>query len=366
MRPAHAKVEDRARTSLIWCAVALFISPVPGGWLVDHCPVHIRFPDAAARVALWEEANPHPDVLLLGSSRLGSFVRTGDLGAITRELVGGNAPIIFNSTIPGGEPITLEFITRRILAARCAPPRLVVLETNLDLLARDNVYFKGIITQFMTAADLPTYLSDILLHHEGVSRLLSSRLTPFFCHRSHLLAWADEAMSGLDTQNPHSASENQRILKRSLESAHDGTEVPVTAERRRILQQIALQQLAIRLRHYQLAGATPSAFEAMVAMLHAHGCAIVLVEPPLGSVHRAFFTKTMQIEFEAFTQRLQRSYGCEFVDYSADLPDSFFSDSNHGNEAGSSKFTELLAREVVVPEWRKLEAKQEDNRTALH
>ena len=357
---------NRARTSLFWCAMALFVSPLPGGWLVDHCPVYIRFPRAAERVASWEEADPHPDVLLLGSSRLGSFVRTGDLHDTTRQLVGNPAPIIFNSTISGGEPITLEFITRRLLAGMSAPPRLVVLETNLDLLARDNVYFKSVVTQVMTAADLPNYVGDIFLHHDGVSRLLSSRLTPFFCHRSHLLAWADEAVSRLYSQRAQSVSENQRILERCRDLANKETEAPLPAERRRSLQQVALQHAGIRLRHYQLAGVTPSAFEATVAMLHARGCAIVLVEMPQSSTYRAFFTRAMQNEFEAFIQRLERAYGCELVDYSTRLPDSSFADGNHGNEAGSAKFTELLAHDVVAPAWRKLEVKQDNNRTALH
>jgi hypothetical protein len=361
----RAEFAGHARTSLIWCVVALLFSPMPGGWLVDHCPVHIRFPGAAERVASWEEADPHPDVLLLGSSRLGSFVRTGDLGDTTRQLVGNAAPIIFNSTISGGEPITLEFITRHLLAGTSAPPRLVVLETNLDLLARDNLYFKSIITQVMTAADLPNYVGDIVLRQEGVSRLLSSRLTPFFRHRSHLLAWADEAVSRLYSQSAHSVSENQRILERCRDLANKETNVRAPMERRRILQRIAMQHVVISLRHYQLAGATPSAFEATVAMLHARGCAIVLVEPPQGSAYRGFFTRAMQNEFEAFIQRLQRSYGCEFVDYSTRLPDSLFDDSNHGNEAGSAKFTELLAHDVVAPAWRKLEARQENNQAAL-
>src|SRR5437763_16126617 len=109
-----------ARSTLLWCVLVLCVSPLPGGWLVDHCPVRIRFPEVAATVSSWEKANPRPDILLLGSSRLGSFVRTADLSAATRAPVGDDSPLFFNFTIPGGDPITLQFLTRQLLATKRA------------------------------------------------------------------------------------------------------------------------------------------------------------------------------------------------------------------------------------------------------
>jgi hypothetical protein len=355
-RPNLDAFAGRARSTLLWCVLVLCVSPLPGGWLVDHCPVRIRFPEVAATVSSWAKANPQPDILVLGSSRLGSFVRTADLAVTTKELVGEDPPLFFNSTIPGGDPISLEFLTRQLLASGSARPRLVVLETNLDLLARDNLYFKGVITQIMTTADIPKYLGDILLYHDGLSRLLSSRLTPFFRHRSHLLAWADEAVSGMFTQNKLAVDDTQQLLDRWRDFANDTPDPVPPAKRLRI----ALRRFEIHLRHYQLAGATSSAFETTIAMLRARGCAVVLVEPPLSSAHRAFFNTAMRTQFDTFIQRLHSSYGCEFFDYSDRLSDSHFSDNHHANAEGSLRFTELLAREVVAPEWRNLEAKKRE------
>jgi len=356
MPPHLDDFSSNSRRTLLWCALFLLISPIPGGWLIDHCPMHIRFPEGAATVSSWEKANPHPNILLLGSSRFGSFIRTADLSAATKQLVGNDSPLFFNSAIPGGDPITLEFLTRHLLASRSAPPRLVVLETNADLLARDNLYFIGVVTRIMTAADIPKYLGDILRYHDGLSRLLSSRLIPFFRHRSHLLAWADEAVSGMFTQNKSAVNETQQLLDRWRDLANDKPDALPPAERLRI----ALRHFEIHLRHYQLAGATPSAFEATVAMLRARGCTVVLVEPPLSSAHRALFSTAMQTQFEAFVQRLHHSYGCQLFDYSDRLPDTHFSDNHHANAEGSLKFTELLAREVVAPEWQNLEAKKRE------
>ena len=347
---------NHAHSSLLWCALVLCISPIAGGWLVDHCPIRIRFPTAAATIALWKQATPQPDILLLGSSRLGSFVRTEELSVTTKGLVANDPPLFFNSTIPGGEPITLEFVARRLLASRSTAPRLVVLETNADLLARDNAYFAGVIIRLMTAADLPKFIGDIMLTHDGRSRVLSSRLIPFFGHRSHLLTWMDKVISRPDV--------SVRSIQQTAGAADWAALRPDALWEQRM--NVFRQKLAIRYRHYQLEGATASAFEGMVASLHARGCKVVLVKTPLSSPLRALFTRDMQNEFEAFVQRLRRSYGCEFFDYSDKLPDTFFSDPNHANAAGRSRFTELLAHEVVAPTWRKLEAKPENNQAASY
>jgi len=349
-KTGRTNLRMRARRTLLWCALGLVISPVVGGWLVDHCPLRIRFPEAAATISSWERANPQPDVLLLGSSRLGSFIRTADLSARTENLVIKDPPHFFNSTVPGGDPITLEFLTRRLLVTR-APPRFVVLETNADLLARDNLYFKGVITQIMTAADIPRYLGDILLYHDGVSRLLSSRLTPFFRHRSHLLAWLDETVGGISVKTQNPLEQNQKLLDQWRDTAVNRPDILPPAERL----QIALRRFQIHLRDYQLAGATPLAFETTVALLRQHGCTVVLVQPPLSSAHRDFLNENIRSQFQAFLQRLHNSYDCDFFDYSDRLPDALFADNHHANSAGSSKFTELLVEEVIVPTWRKLD-----------
>src|SRR5258706_5975840 len=116
-RPNLDAFTGYARSTLLWCALVLCVSPLLGGWLVDHCPVRIRSPEVATTVSSWAKANPQPDILVLGSSRLGSFVRTANLAAMTRELVGVNPPLFFNSTIPGGDPISIEFLTRQLLAS---------------------------------------------------------------------------------------------------------------------------------------------------------------------------------------------------------------------------------------------------------
>ena len=346
---------SRARCVLLWCAVTLCISPMVGGWLVDHCPLHIRNPEVATTVSLWKKANPRPDILLLGSSRLGYFVRTDELAALTKEKHSGN---IFNASLLAGEPIAIEFLTRLLLASENGIPRLAILETSPDLLMRNNVYFEFVITRQLTETDLPKYMREILLSHTSISRLLSSRLIPFFRHRHELLKWAAETAryrSELETLQID-GSQSAGRYGNSFQGDRDRSERSTVPMAERI--STGTHRFESHLRNYQIAGGTSAAFESTVAMLQARGCFIVLLEPPLPSAQRALFTTEIQRQFNAFLQRLQNVYGCEFVDYSDRLPDTLFVDNHHAGNAGSLAFTELLAREIVIPMWRNLDKEE--------
>src|SRR4051795_13666907 len=109
---ARQSYERRARRTLFWCAAGLCLSPLAGGWLVDHLPLQANDPEAAASIYGCARANPHPAMLLLGSSRFGSWVRTMELNATAKGLLQGASPPIFNAALPAGEPITLQFVSR--------------------------------------------------------------------------------------------------------------------------------------------------------------------------------------------------------------------------------------------------------------
>ena len=348
----RSDLERRSRRTLLWCAFALCVSPLIGGYLVDHSPLHIRFPDAALILSRWEKADPSPNILVLGSSRLGSFIRTRELTATTQQLIGDDSAQLFNSALPVGDPITMEFMTRRLLALRADEPRLALVETDADLLGRDNVYFKFLVERQMTLADVSKYVIDIV-HGHALSTLLASRLTPFFRHRNHLLAWAEEAVS-----NKLTLAKQDQSDERALDLYEPQKELHAAPERLGV----GLRLFGKHLRHYQLEGGTSCSFESLIAMLHARGCDIVLVQTPLSSAQRTFFSAEMRKQFEVFIQRLQCTYGCEFVDYSDRLPDPLFYDIHHANENGRRTFTSLLATEVIVPAWQKLQAEN----TARH
>lgn len=353
----RVRLTKNARRTVLWCAGALCLSPLFGGWLVDRCPFEFRFEGAADSVRLWKNAKPEPNVLVLGSSRFGTFLRVSDLAALTNERLQISPVCILNASEIATEPIAIEFLVRRLLACRSSPPRLVLLETSPDLLGRNNPYLSFTITRTLTAADLPKYASDIFVSRGAVSRLLSSRLTPFFRHRESLLPWAIAVVTHRsEPQGPITPSGANAWEAVPMQFERDkGERDPVALEER---MQRGAMRFTSPLRHYRLAGGTSAALESTIRMLRAHRCSVVLVQPPLSSFQRALLADEVRKPFAEFVQRLQTAYGCRFADYSATLPDKFFVDNHHANNEGSFVFTQLLARDVLLPAWQEVVAGQ--------
>lgn len=324
-----------ARRAVLWCAAALCISPIIGGWLIDHCPLRIRYSEAADVMDAWQAATPPPNVLLLGSSRLRAGVLNDRLAATTEQLFGKDAPHIFNAGVGGGEPLTVEMLTDRMLRTRKIQPRLAVIEASPDLLSRKDVYFKAVIGNQLTLTDIPRYLSDIV-RYGALSRLLSSRVTPFYRHHGEFLEWLDDGIRGLFGKTKSTAERRQ---------AREAAQVPPSKP----VDPIAF--FAIGLRHYEIGGASAAAFERVVARMHSAGCEIILVEPPLTTAHRAIFSNEVRTTFITFIHRMQDRYDCQFFDYSERFADRYFFDSHHLDGEGRVMSTDMLAREVIAPAW---------------
>ena len=82
----------------------LALSPILGGYLVDHCPLRFRHPEAASALSRWRESEPRPNVLLLGSSRMGSFTQAPSLEETVRNLTGDQSVCIFNAICDNDRP----------------------------------------------------------------------------------------------------------------------------------------------------------------------------------------------------------------------------------------------------------------------
>lgn len=340
--PRLRRHQLHGRSTLRWCAIVLCVSPLIGGWLVDNCPLQIRFPDAAAILERWRSA-PRVDVILLGSSRLMSCVIDTELAASSAEQFGRDRPKIFNATLPWGEPIAMEFVTRRLFALRDLKPRLAVIEASSDFLARDNMRFKLIIGRQLRARDLPTYGRDIFFFGHAGPRLLASRLTPFYLHRPELLAWCERALAHLAGGDGRPADATATAPTRRPPPP------PGWANE-------LLRSTTRNVDHYRVDGATSAALERAVAELHSRGCTIVLVQPPLSSPMREVLRPQVQRQFSTFADRLRQAYGCELIDFSDRMPDEEFFDPQHISDHGRIRTTELLLREAIAPAWQRLKS----------
>lgn len=338
--PSSGHRRSHARRTLISLGATLVIAPLIGGWIVDHCPLRFRFPDAAAIVDRWKTAEPLPEIVLLGSSRFRAGLAPHLLEEQLDKVVQPGKPNVFDATVAGGEPVTMEFIARQLLQARNTAPRFVVVETSADLLPRDNLYFKMLLTRQFVAADLTRYGYDIVVCHDAISRLLSSRLTPFYLHRGQLLPWLANSVGQLFATRAATAT--------ALATAAPPKSDPTPPEERL---RIALRRFQTHLRDYQLAGSTSAAFERTIASLRAHGSTVFLVQPPVTSSQREFVSPRLQAQFQPFIERLCGTYHCRFADYSGRLPDDQFVDNHHTSAEGCAAFTRLLVDEVIAPAW---------------
>ncbi|MGB8352361.1 MAG: DUF1574 family protein [Chthoniobacteraceae bacterium] len=338
---------------MLWFGAALLLSPVPGALLVDHCPLRFRFPEAAALQEAWNKTDPRSSILFLGSSRMESFMQSSAFTADAQQATGDHSLIAFNASVPAADPVTSDFITSRLLADGRVP-QLAIVEISPDFLARKNPFFSVTIKRQFTAGDLPRYLRDIFYSGpKDVSSLASSVLTPFYRHRTILLDWFLSHFTSAPVTAPGIVTVPAEIAPPSATSS---TPSPAEIAKNTAWEEAlknAAQIYAHSLRDYKLEGATSAALEHTVAMLHAHGCKVVLVELPLTAPFRAMQPPQIEAQFPPYLRHLQEKYGCSYVNLWDRVPDTHFMDGHHGDMEGSREFSEILAREVVAPVWVK-------------
>jgi hypothetical protein len=115
---------------------------------------------------------------------------------------------------------------------------------------------------------------------------------------------------------------------------------------------LGLEQPRRWLRHYQVGGTAAAALERLLGRCRSHRIAVVLVGVPVTRPHRDTYTAAIEAEFHAHLERLCQTYGCRFVDYRDQVPDSLFVDNHHLHLGGGMYFSQRLAREVLAPVWR--------------
>ena len=339
---------DARRTLLVALAV-LLVSPIPGSILIDRCPLSARDPEAFDTINRWHAHATAPDILILGSSRTGHSIDTAATTSLLREAVGDREPQIFNAALPAGDPIMLKFLAEHLLDHGPAP-RIVMIEVNVDTSARRNVFFDSAITQLFTARDIVEHFDDILhASRKTWSRLLSSRLTPFYRHRGQFRTWIAHSWdSFFRPRNPAPPVEFEGI------SWAIRVQEDIAGEIRAGRRGRNLRRLGDQLAGYEISGRTPAAVERVVALCRERGARVILFEPPLQSVHRALYTPDVLERFKIFTDRLVAMDHCGLADLSARLPDTMFADTNHVDFIGRAATSRIVAQEILAPAWREM------------
>jgi hypothetical protein len=336
---------------LLVATAILLISPLVGSLLIDNCPLSARDPEATDTINRWHAHPTAPDILILGSSRTGHCIDTAATTSLLRQTVGDASPQIFNAALPAGDPILLKFLAEHLLDHGAAP-RLVLLEANLDTSARRNVFFDSAITRQFTARDIVEHFDDILhASKKTFSRLLSSRLTPFYRHRGQFRDWIAQAWnSRFGTINPTPPSEIEGI------SWAARVQEDIAGQIRAGRRERNLRRLSDQLKGYEIAGKTPAALERVAALCREHGATVILYQPPVQSFHRALYSPEVRQRFDDFIASLAAEEHCRVADLSGRLPDNMFADTNHVNFEGRANTSRIVAQEILAPAWGELQS----------
>lgn len=339
-----------ARRCLLAAACTLALSPIAGTLLIDRCPMSARFPDAHTTIGRWHSRIPPPQIVFFGSSRTGCAVDEQVIEQVMEREIAVSPPV-FNATVGWGDPLTMHYLAKHLFSTG-PPPRLVILEVTPQSVARRHPFLDIVITRQFTLADIVATGGEIFHStNKAISRLLSSRLTPFYCHRDQLLAWMGEA--------------TERRWDHARHDRDSGTppppkvQPPRIAERRNfplppeVQAETYLRRTRKLLADYEVAGRPPEALEKLIASCREKNVRVILLQTPLHSKVRDLLTPEMMAKYRTFIRRLEHDYGCRFVDVSERIPDSMLHDCEHANREGREHFSQILSQEILVPLWRR-------------
>ncbi len=339
----------RARRCLLTAAVVFVIATLVGNVLVDRCPLSARFPEADLALEAWRAHVSAPGIVFLGSSRTGYSASVEIIAPKVRQISGDATVEVFNAAIPVGDPLTMNFMGARLFADG-RRSKIAVVEITPDSVSRRNRFLDFAVTRQFTFRDIVENGGDICHStNKTLSRVLSSRLTPFYTHRLALQAWVREAWAGPEHVVPVGDTENYYFDgiwgQSSFPQALPGPPPMMRIEE-------DLPRVRKQLADYEIPGRTSAALEDLVARCHRDGMKIILLETPMHSALRALFVPSVSEPYSQFVKHLEAAYGCQFVDFSDRLSDTMFFDGVHTNGDGRKYFSELFADEILGPAWR--------------
>lgn len=322
----------RSRSILLLAVLVALAGELAAGVLLDRAPLHIRFPAAARIVNSLQRLKSAKNILFFGSSRFGNDVNAE---TVTRELRAagvGDGASVFNAFVTAGDPVAMEFLTDKLLAADIRPS-IAVIELLPEVLARRNLWLHFHLARQFRWPEVWKTLPEA--YRSGkLSTVIAARIMPVYLFRGELQRWA------LQVLNPSSSPSTLEG-----ENTPPRQQAPVDAD---TLQEGAVKARRI-LRDFKIGGLSAQALERLLERLRISGAIVVLVGPPITSPYRRAHQAPVEAAFLSYMQRLGEKYGARFFDYRDRLADDRFYTRYYATTDGSVHFSRLLAREVLVP-----------------
>lgn len=342
----------RARRALL-LALGLYLSAqIAVGFALDHAPLRVRFAQAAGILRKAADLARPPDVVILGSSRFRASVRTWVMDEALRAGGGEAPPVLLNAAVEAGDPLAMDLMLERLLAASVRP-RLVLIEISPETLARRSGWMNAHIARQLTFTTAVTILPQIALSRR-LDDLLSARLNPVHVYRKEILIWITgrkppflRVPAPAEAARARSAARDDDVLRANL----DESEEEIAAAETRHRAGRGARRIRRWLRGYVIAGFAPESLDRLLERCRTHGIEAILVAPPVAGIHRAQYTPAIDAAFSAYMTDLTARHQVRFLDYRERLPDDLFVDNHHTTERGAHIWSRMLAEEVLRPAW---------------
>jgi hypothetical protein len=334
----------RARVALVWALLSFAGFQLGLLVYIERCRPELREPEFGRKRALLRarlaEAPGRPLLLVLGTSRLSVGLRPE---VLTPDLCGsGEAPLVFNFGLCGGEPL-MELVCLRQLLLEGVRPRGVVIEVLPALLHSEPAatdWFWPVHLSRMGWGNLPLVRSYADRPAELYLDWCQTRLVPWSAHRFGILSrWAPSWL-------PWQSLRSDWLRLDPYGWWHQPA--PETAARRRAVAEVR-KGYAHLINHLRMNRLLDRALREMVDLCRREGIEVRLLLMPEAKEFRGWYRPAARRQFDAYFARLSRECAVPVIDARDWIDDALFADGHHLLDCGAVAFTERFGREVVRP-----------------
>jgi hypothetical protein len=168
-----------------------------------------------------------------------------------------------------------------------------------------------------------------------LSWALATRLNAVYTFRTEFQQWTIDALDlPVEPVAVQDALDRRRKAAKRFEAA--GLQQGTALARKNV-------------RRYEIGGLSARALTRMLERYSILGATVVLVAPPVSSPYRSGYPTPVNQAYLDYMRRLAKGYGAYFFDFRDRLPDRYFYTPYYTNAEGKLRFSQLVAREVLVP-----------------
>jgi len=340
------RCQTRGRRALCWGLAIFFAVQLGVGVALDFLWPNVRFATLTHILTALRRWDHTPDVICLGSSRIGTTFRPQVIQAKLREMTADGQVTTFNAAVDSADLTTAEFVLARLLEDG-ARPKVIILEVSPEGLSARNRWLSRGIERHWTWKDVATKFGEVW-RRGGYHELIRTRIIPVFAFRDSLCrtifgplapaAQSGESEPGDQTPPNTGYAWEQWMAARSADPTRES--IPQ-----------ALRGFGRQLQNYRVGGGPARALEGIVRRCREHDISVVLMATPVCSDQRRFYTPEIDAAFVSYLRPIVEDYDCQFVDYRDRLPDALLIDNHHATCDGGEVVSGQFVEELLAPVW---------------